>query len=359
MNLTSIIRRAKIVGLLWGMGVGLAACTQGIAQHSARRPTPAQPKPILVDGSSTVYPISTAVVQRFRAAPEGQQAEIKTQFSGTSAGFRRFCAGETDISNASRPILHAEKAACVEAGVAFIELPIAFDALTLVVHPQNTWATDITPDELERLWAKQAQGQTITWKQLRPNYPNQSIQLFGAGANSGTYDYFNEVVMGNPTGSRTDYVASEDDTVLVRGISQTPNAIGYIPYAYYVQNAQRLKALAVRTKTGAIAPTPENVQTAVYQPFSRPLLLYINAKAAQDKPELKAFVEFYLRNAQQLVSSVGYVPLPDEGYRLAEIQFTRGEIGTAFNGVPEPNVTIAEVLRRQTNFGGTAQVNNP
>jgi phosphate transport system substrate-binding protein len=331
------------------IAIALYACAP---QTQAEKPTAIGPTAgkIVADGSSTVYPVTDAVAKAFKATPEGANAEIEVKFAGSTAGFRRFCAGETDISNASRPILKSELATCVQNGVGFIELPVAFDALTIAVNPQNTWAKDITVPELKQVWERSAQGKITNWNQIRPTYPNQPLNLFGAGADSGTFDYFNEVITGSPDNARSDYVGSEDDRILVQGIAKFPGAMGYIPHAYLTQSQGAVKALPVDNGKGAIAPDDANIKNATYQPLSRPLFIYVNSKSAQDKPELRALVEFYLKNASSLVSTVGYLPLPEDAYRLAEIQFTRGEIGTAFQGVSEPNITVAELLRRQTTF---------
>ncbi|MDX2232228.1 MAG: PstS family phosphate ABC transporter substrate-binding protein [Leptolyngbyaceae cyanobacterium bins.349] len=327
----------------------LAACsTPSQAEKTTLTGPPAEK--IVADGSSTVYPITDAVTKAFRATPAGAKATIEVKFAGSTAGFRRFCAGETDISNASRPILKEEMATCVQNGVAFIELPVAFDALTIAVNPKNSWAKDVTVAELKKIWERAAQGKINNWNQVRASYPKQPLNLFGAGADSGTFDYFNEVVTGSADNARSDYVGSEDDRILVQGITKFPGALGYIPHAYYKQSQGAVKALPVDNGNGAVAPDDANIKNATYQPFSRPLFIYVNSKSAQDKPELRAFVEFYLQNAPSLVETIGYLPLPADAYRLAEIQFTRGEIGTAFEGVPEPNITVAELLRRQTTF---------
>jgi phosphate transport system substrate-binding protein len=310
---------------------------------------------ILIDGSSTVYPVTEAAAKQFRETSEGQTAQMDVKFSGTSAGFRQFCAAETDISNASRPILLAEIEACNKAGVRFIELPIAFDALTLAVNPQNNWAQDLTIAELKKIWEPAAQGKVNNWSQVRQGYPNRPLKLFGAGKNSGTFDYFNEVTTGDPKQSRTDYTSSEDDNVLVEGIAKDPNALGYIPFFYFEQNENRLKALAIDSGKGPVAPSRQMVENAKYQPFSRPLFIYVNARSAQSKPEVRAFVDYYLKNANKIVTSVNYIPLPEEGYHLAKVQFNRGEIGTVFEGVPQPDVTIAELLRRQAVFQLSSQ----
>lgn len=327
----------------------LSACAQPKQTETTQLVGPPAGK-IVADGSSTVYPVTDAVAKAFRSTPDGQKAEIEVKFAGTTAGFRRFCAGETDISDASRPISKEEMSTCVKNGVAFIELPVAFDALTIAVNPQNTWAKDMTVAELKKVWERAAQGKITNWKQIRDSYPNQPLTLFGAGADSGTFDYFNEVITGGRDSARSDYVGSEDDNVLVQGINKFPGALGYIPHAYYTENKTAVKALPIDNGKGAVSPDDKNIQNASYQPLSRPLFIYINSKAAQDKPELRAFVEFYLKNAPNLVQTVGYLPLPADAYRLAEIQFTRGKIGTAFQSVPEPNITVAELLRRQTTF---------
>jgi phosphate transport system substrate-binding protein len=323
----------------------LPACTSSGVGNSATAPA----QPIKVDGSSTVYPISNAIAQEY-AKTKGSKVTVDVQFSGTSGGFKKFCAGETDISNASRPILLKELDECVKAGVGFIELPIAFDALTVVVNPKNTWVTDLTMAELKAMWEPAAQSKIKNWKQIRASFPDKPLKLFGAGNQSGTYDYFNEVTMGEAKASRTDYSGSEDDADTVRGIEANEGALGYFGFAYYEANQNKLKLVAIDNGKGSILPSRETVEKAAYQPFSRPLFIYVSSKAAQEKPEVRAFVEYYLTHARRVSTIVGYIPLPEEAYRLATIQFTRGEIGTAFEGVPQPNVTIAELLRRQTVF---------
>lgn len=325
----------------------LPGCTMNQA-NSSTSPKSTNNTAIKIDGSSTVYPITEAISKEY--AKVESDAKIEVKFSGTSAGFDKFCAGETQISNASRPILLQEAKVCADSGVPFIELPIAFDALTLAVNPQNDWAKDITLDELRKIWEPAATGKITNWNQIRSTYPNRPLKLFGAGQDSGTYDYFNEVVMGNAEASRKDYTGSEDDSVLVAGIEKDPNALGYIPFAYFEAVQGRLKALGVDNGQGAVTPSRETVANAKYQPFSRPLFIYINAKAAQENPQLQEFVEYYLTHVGRVSNTVGYIPLPAEAYRLATIQFTRGEIGTVFEGVPQPNVTIAELLRRQAIF---------
>lgn len=306
-------------------------------------------QPIKIDGSSTVFPITATIAQEFQKT-KTNAVPVQVAFSGTSGGFQKFCAGETDISNASRPILNKEIEACRKAGVRYIELPIAFDALTVVVHPQNNWANDITVAELKKIWEPPAQGKITNWQQVRTSWPNKPLNLYGPGKDSGTFDYFTEAVVGQRDASRNDYTASEDDEVLVQGVSQDPNALGYFGYAYYEENQDKLKALAVNKGEGSVLPSRQTVEKAQYQPLSRPLFIYVNAKSAQNKPELRAFVEFYLKNAPTLVSSVGYVPLPAEAYHLDSVHFHRGKVGTVFAGQPDFNLTMSELLRKQAKF---------
>lgn len=241
---------------------------------------------IHINGSSTVYPITDLAAKEF-VKSQDQTAQIKVEFAGTSEGFRQFCAGEIDINDASRPILLEEIEACNQAGVRFIELPLGFDALTVAVNPKNTWAKDITVQELTKLWGPAAQGKITNWNQIRPSYPNRPIKLFGAGKDSGTFGYFNEVTSGKSDLSRMDYTNSEDDDVLVEGIAQDSNALGYIPYAYFEANQNRLKGLAIDNGKGPVLPSRETVNNNQYQPFSRPLFIYVNSVAAQKKPELQ------------------------------------------------------------------------
>lgn len=302
---------------------------------------------IEIDGSSTVYPITDAVAKAFRQ--QRSNVQITVAFSGTTGGFKKFCAGQTDINDASRPISTQEIETCRQAGVRFLELPIAFDALTLAVNPQNTWAQNLTTEELKRIWEPAAQGKVTNWNQVRASFPNRPLQLYGAGDQSGTYDYFAEVITGG-SDTRTDYTASEDDNILVRGVSTDPNALGYFGFSYYEGNQNQLRALAIDNGNGAIAPTRETVENAEYQPLSRPLFIYVNAVAAQQNPALRDFVEFYLENGFNTVKSVAYIPLPERAYEIGKVHFYRGEVGTAYDGKPQPNLTIGEVLLKEQTF---------
>ncbi|MDK3158260.1 PstS family phosphate ABC transporter substrate-binding protein [Kamptonema cortianum] len=336
--------------LLGAIALMISACvpapevsTQAIT--STNLPAVSTPE-IEIDGSSTVFPVTQAVAAAFQQTEKGSNAQLDLRFSGTGGGFKKFCAGETDINNASRPISEAEILACREAGVRFVELPIAFDALTLVVNPQNTWAQDITVDELKTLWQPAAQGQIKTWQQIRPSYPNRPINLYGAGLDSGTYDYFAEVVVGSGQQTRKDFTASEDDNLLVSGVANDPNAIGFFGYSYYEQNQDKLKALAINN----VSPQRETVENAEYQPFARPLFIYVNYLSAQNNPAVKEFVNFYLKNGSQISEQVGYIPLPEEAYNIGLVHFFNGEVGTAFEGKPQPNLTIGELLRKEQAF---------
>lgn len=302
---------------------------------------------INVDGSSTVYPITKVVTDSFEAQT---QAQIELNVSGTGGGFEKFCNGETDINNASRPISVTEMNACREAGVAYIELPIAFDALTVVVNQNNDWLDSITTEELAKIWSPEAENTITSWNQVNPNYPDRPLDLYAPDPNSGTFDYFTEAIVGEAGASRNDYLDSEDDNTLVQGVKQDPNAIGYFGLAYYETQKDQIKALAVDSGDGAVFPSREAVEAGEYQPLSRPLFIYVNSSAAQKNPQLKEFVEYYLEQVPNTVQEVGYVPLPEEGYQLTKIHFGRGKVGTVFDGQSAFNLTIGELLTRQAEF---------
>lgn len=321
--------------------------------QSCASTNPKDVKPIKIDGSSTVYPITQKVLEHYKANPPSQTLSditINDNFSGTGGGFRKFCDGQTDINAASRPISKDEMAACNAKEIRYIELPIAFDALTVAVNTQNNWANDITVAELKKLWEPAAQGKIIRWNQIRPNWPNQPITLHGAGQDSGTFDYFTEAIVGQSGASRTDYNYSEDDQALVNAVKQDTNALGYFGYSYFDQNKDHVKALAIDNGNGAVLPSPQSVEAAQYQPLARPLFIYVNAKAAQDNLALEAFVKYYLDHAPQAVAEVGYIPLPEEGYHIAKVQFQKFEAGTVFDGQSQYNLTIGELLRKQAQF---------
>ena len=308
-----------------------------------------QPQPIKIDGSSTVYPITQQLVEKFNATDK-PDVEVTASFSGTGGGFEKFCAGETDINNASRPILQDEMEACKQNKISYIELPIAFDALTIVVNPTNTWAEDITVAELAKMWVPEGQGKITKWNQVRSSWPDKPLLLFGPGTDSGTYDYFAEAIVGKDKATRSDYTASEDDKVLVTGVSNNPNALGYFGYAYYVENKDKLKALAVDNGNGAIMPTTTAVKQAKYKPLARPLFIYVNAVSAQNNPLMNEFIDYYMTNAQEVVNAVGYVAFGEDDYMRLYRNYHKTKVGTVFGGEAQLKLTIYEVLTKRTEY---------
>src|SRR3990172_3699365 len=303
---------------------------------------------VKIDGSSTVYPVTEAVAEEFQKAKQGK-IKVTVGVSGTGGGFKKFCRGETDISDASRPILRQEMATCREAGIQYIELPVAFDALTVMVNPKNDWAPCMTVAELKKIWEPAAQGKITKWNQVRPNWPNAPLKLYGAGADSGTFDYFTEAITGKAKSSRGDFTASEDDNVLVQGIANDRNALGFFGFSYYVENQDKLKAVAIDGGKGPVMPSAKAVEDGTYQPLSRPIFIYVNKKSAE-KSEVKEFVEFYLKNAANLVKQVKYVALPAKVYQIGLEHFQKGKIGTVFGGEAEVGVKIEDLLKREAKF---------
>jgi phosphate transport system substrate-binding protein len=299
---------------------------------------------IAIDGSSTVFPITEAVAEEFGILTNGN-VRVTVGISGTGGGFEKFCNGETQVSDASRPIKASEVERCQQAGIDFIEIPVAIDGLTVMVNPQNDFVECITVEELHTIWAPEAEGTINHWNQVRPEWPNERIQIYGPGVDSGTFDYFTEVINGESQASRGDFTASEDDNVLVQGISGDRNSLGYFGYAYYVENQDRLKALAIDGGDGCVEPTEETINNGTYAPLSRPIFIYVRQDAA-DTPHVKAFVDYYLsEEGRQLVSEVGYIPFPDEVYDLALTKFQNGTTGTVFGGANPMEGPVAEVLQ--------------
>ena len=328
------------------LAVLLTACGGGQTSSSGGA---AAPSVIQIDGSSTVFPISEAVAEEFQKANTG--VRVTVGISGTGGGFQKFCRGETDISDASRPISASEIEACSKAGIEYIELPIAYDGLAVVVHPKNTWASTIAVAELKKLWAPEAQGKVMRWNQVRTGWPDREVHLFGAGVDSGTYDYFTEAIVGKQGASRGDFTSSEDDNVLVQGVSSDELALGFIPLAYVEQNKAAMKILPVEdgkkeNGDGPIVPTAETVRNGTYQPLSRPLFIYVSRKAA-DRPEVQRFVESYF-TAQELLREVGYVELTPQIYDLVKKHFTDRKVGTAFgSGGSQVGLTLEKLLARE------------
>ena len=300
---------------------------------------------IKVDGSSTVFPITEAVAEEFQAETRGA-VRVTVGISGTGGGFKKFCRGETDVADASRPILAKEMEACRAEGIDYYELPVAFDALTVIINPKNDWVKSITVADLKKIWAPEAQGKVMTWKQVRAEWPDEPLKLYGPGADSGTFDYFTEAVNGKSKSSRGDYTASEDDNVLVQGVASDKSALGYFGFAYYEENQGKLKAVAVDGGQGPVLPSDAAVKDGTYQPMSRPIMIYVSAKAAQ-RPEVKQFVEFYLNNAAALVKDVKYVPLPDEAYKMILNNFNKGKVGTVFGGEARVGVKIEDLIKSE------------
>src|SRR5688572_19401931 len=304
---------------------------------------------IRVDGSSTVFPISEAMAEEFKAA--NPQVDISVGISGTGGGFQKFCRGETDISDASRPIRAAEMETCKTAGIEFIELPVAYDGLAIAVNPKNSWATAVTTAELKTLWEPGAQGKVMRWSQVRKGWPDREIHLFGAGVDSGTFDYFTEAINGKEKASRGDFTQSEDDNVLVQGVGGDELALGFIPLAYVEQNKDRLKSIPVddgkaENGNGPISATSETVRNGTYQPLSRPLFIYVARKSA-DRPEVRAFVDSYF-SQPELMREVGYVELTPQIYELAKGHFTARKVGTAFgSGGSQVGMTLEALLARE------------
>ncbi len=309
---------------------------------------PAEAQIVQIDGSSTVFPITEAVAEEFQKAKKGK-IKVTVGISGTGGGFKKFCRGETDISDASRPILKEEMETCKKAGIQYIELPIAYDALTVMVNPKNDWITSMTVADLKKIWEPSAQGKVTHWNQVRPSWPNAPLKLFGPGADSGTFDYFTEAIVGKAKASRGDFTASEDDNVLVQGIANDKNALGYFGFAYYIENQKKLKAVAIDGGNGPVLPSPKTVEDGTYQPLSRPIFIYISKKAAE-KPEVKDFVEFYMQNAANLVKQVKYVALPASAYTMGIEHFRKGKLGTVFDGEAQVGVKIEDLLKREAKF---------
>ena len=328
----------------WTYAVGVIGGAAAMAGTALAQDT------IQIDGSSTVFPITEAMAEEFQLASAGKY-RVTVGISGTGGGFKKFCRGETHISDASRPIKESERAACAEAGIEFIELPVALDALTVMVNPENDWVDYLTVEELKTVWEPDAQGTVDNWSQIRPGFPDRPLTLYGAGTDSGTYDYFTEAVVGEEGASRGDFTASEDDNVLVQGIAFDQNALGFFGLAYYVENQDKLKAVPIQPPGGGdpVGPSVEAARDGSYQPLSRPIFIYVSKQAADEMEAVQQFVEFYLdpENAEVLVEEVGYVPLPTEAYELAQRNFQERHTGTAFGGGSQVGVAVEDLLQAQ------------
>ncbi|GEM82695.1 PstS family phosphate ABC transporter substrate-binding protein [Meiothermus hypogaeus] len=303
----------------------------------------AQAQQIRADGSSTVYPITQSVAEEFNIVRP--DVKVTVAFSGTGGGFKKFCVGETDLQNASRPITKAEIEECRKNGIEYIELPVAFDGLTVVVNPRNTWAQCLTVAELKKIW--EPDSKVSFWNQVRPNFPVRQLVLYGAGTDSGTFDYFTEAINGKAKAIRKDFFPSEDDNVLVRGVEGNVNAMGFFGYAYYVEEKGKLKALAIDNGKGCVAPTDATINNGTYAPLSRPLFIYVNLKSLNEKRSLQDFMNFLLTNsrARTAIRKTGYVLLPDEAYRIGKVLVDKRVKGTVFSGI-EPGTPLVEIMKK-------------
>jgi phosphate transport system substrate-binding protein len=306
-------RTLKLSSILM-LGISLAGCG---SKDNSENASQLQGE-VKIDGSSTVYPITEAIAEEFLA--EQPRVKITVGVSGTGGGFNKFSRGETDINDASRPIKQQEAEDCKKNNIGFIELKVAFDGLVVVANKENTWLKDITVEELKKIWEPAAQEKITRWNQVNPEWPNAEFHLYGPGVASGTYDYFTEAITGKSGSSRGDYTASEDDNVLVQGIAGDKNGLGFFGLAYYEENSDKLKLIGVETEGGVVLPSEETVKNGSYTPLSRPIFIYVS-DAAAERPEVDAFVNFYLENAAALVADVGYIPLTDEEYQTELLKF--------------------------------------
>ena len=298
---------------------------------------------IQIDGSSSVYPITEAVAEEYRV--NHADIRITVGVSGTGGGFKKFARGETDISNASRPITAKEVAACKANNIAFIEIPVAYDGLAVVVSPSNDFVDYLTVAELKKIWEPAAQNKIKSWKQVREGFPDLPIRLYGAGTSSGTYDYFTEAIVGKAKSSRGDYTASEDDNVLVQGVASDKGGLGYFGLAYYLENKNKLKLVGIDNGLGPKFPSDSTVTNGVYAPLSRPEFIYVNAASASNVI-VKDFIKFYIDHAVQLVKEVGYVPLPAEVYKLAYQRMLDNKHGSMFENTTTVGADLEKLMKK-------------
>jgi phosphate transport system substrate-binding protein len=285
---------------------------------------------IAIDGSSTVFPITQAVAEEYHK--KNPIAEISVGVSGTGGGMKKFCSGELDIANASRPIKDEEIKSCAEKKIEFIELPIALDGAAIIVNKKNKFVECLSIEDLKKMWSPDATDKVMTWKQVNKEFPDQPLKLYGPGTDSGTFDYFTNAVNGKSKASRTDYTPSENDDVIAKGVMGEPNALGYFGVAYYEQNKDNLKLVGIRSPEGKCEkPIPlENVVKNIYKPLSRPLFIYVSAKALKDKPEVKKFAKYYLNNTAKLAKDSGYIGLPAQDNEKVKQKLASSEVGSKF-----------------------------
>jgi phosphate transport system substrate-binding protein len=333
-------------GLVAACGGGTTTTAESPAGSTAESPAGGSDLSgnVLVDGSSTVFPIAEAMAEEFQNANPGVRVTVGV--SGTGGGFKKFCAGETDISNASRPIKKEEIAACEAAGVEYVEIPIAYDGLSVVVNPQNDYAQCLTVEELKKMWEPAAQGTISNWNQIRPDFPDQPLGLYGAGTDSGTYDYFAEAIVGED-GTRGDFTASEDDNTIVQGVASDPGGLGFFGFAYYEENQDKLKLVEIDGGDGCVAPSAETIADGTYQPLSRPEFFYVKTTSL-DNPAVKAFAEFQIDQANaNLIEEVGYVPLPKEIDTLRAQRLENRKTGSVFEGESAVGTKLSDLLAKE------------
>jgi phosphate transport system substrate-binding protein len=335
---TTLIKGAGMrIRFTLGAALGATAALWSFTSHA---------QIVKIDGSSTVFPITEAVAEEFQKSKKNA-IKVTVGISGTGGGFKKFCRGEIDVSGASRPILKKEMDDCKAAGIRYYELPVAFDALTVVVNPKNAFIKQLTVAEMKKIWEPAAQGKVTKWSQVNPQWPDQPMKLFGPGADSGTFDYFTEAIVGKSKSSRGDFTASEDDNVLVQGVSRDVNGLGYFGFAYYIENKDKLKAVPIVNEKGqAIIPSHEAVISGTYSPLARPIFIYVSERSLA-RAEVKELVQYYMTNGAKLAKEVKYIPLPEAAYRVAWEHVAKGKKGTVFGGTPEVGVTIDELLKRE------------
>ena len=298
---------------------------------------------IVIDGSSTVFPITAAVAEEFGILTR-RNVRITVGVSGTGGGFHKFCNGETDLTDASRPIKASEAERCVQSGIEFVEVPVAIDGLTIMVNPENDFVSCVTVAELHRIWGAEAEDKIVRWNQVRPEWPDRPLRLYGPGVDSGTFDYFTETINGQAQSSRGDFTSSEDDNVLVHGIYGDKNSLGYFGYAYFSENREKLKALQVDGGEGCVGPTEETINDGSYAPLSRPLFVYVSSAALRE-PHVREFIRYYIGpEGWALTSEVGYIPFQEQIYRLISNRVDRGATGSIFGGGNPQSGSVEQVL---------------
>jgi phosphate transport system substrate-binding protein len=323
-----------------------AATAQAVTVQPAATPLPEPTtRPdlsgeIIIDGSSTVYPITELAMQQF--AGIAPNVRIQLGVSGTGGGFKKFCAGITDISDASRPIKPDESEICRANGIEFVEIPVAFDGISVIVNPENRWVQCMTVDELKQMWAPDSEGKVVTWKQIRAEWPDQPFKLYAPGIDSGTHDYFTAAIVGKEDASRNDYIGSEDDYILMQRVIEEKNGIAYVGFAYYQEYTDKVGVVAVNGGNGCVSPSIETITNGTYTPLARPLFIYVRNDRL-DRPEVEAFVTFYIDNAADLVQAARYIPLPPRVYELVKQRVVKRTTGSVFEGI-QVGVSIETLL---------------